>query len=234
MQRFIETGGDDILCNADLMRRDADMADLALRLCLEHGLVHAGAVAGAVALTGHVELVDIDVVALQQAQGRFQIGPEVLGRLGGGLRGDIQAVPVPAEGKTELFLAVRIGAGRVEEAHAALAGAAEQADGLVRAHALDGKCAEGVLRNGDAGCAECDLFHIGSSLSGFDFGSRARSGLSCPAAWRASSRRRRRTAAISPFVRSSSRSSSAAETRSTPLRRAESWMSASDVATRTA
>ena len=76
LQRFIETGGDDILCNADLMRRDADMADLALRLCLEHGLVHAGAVTGTVALPGHVELVDIDVVALQQAQGRLQIGPE--------------------------------------------------------------------------------------------------------------------------------------------------------------
>ena len=47
------------------------------------------------------------------------------------LHRNINLLPDSLKRLAQLFLAVRIGTGRVEEAHAALAGAAEQADGLV-------------------------------------------------------------------------------------------------------
>ena len=127
------------------------MADLALALELLHRLVHARAVAGAVCLVGAMELVDVHVVGLEQAQRGLQVRREARGVLCARLGGDGHAVAHALEGDAHLLLGVGIGARGVEEGHAALVGAAQQPDGLAGRDTLDGKGAEGVLWRRDAG-----------------------------------------------------------------------------------
>ena len=113
------------------MRGDGDVADLALTLELLHCLVHARAVVRAVHSVGAMELVDVHVVGLEQAQRGLKVGGEGLGVLSARLGGDGHTVAHALEGDARLLLGVGIGARGVEEGHAALVGAMEQMDGLV-------------------------------------------------------------------------------------------------------
>ena len=70
----------------DLVRRDADMADLALLLCGEHALIHAGAVTGLEDGVGIVELVYIEVIGPQVRKRGLEVSPEGVGCGGAGLR----------------------------------------------------------------------------------------------------------------------------------------------------
>lgn len=66
MQSLIKPGFDAFLCHAKLMGGDADMTNLALLFGFQHTLVHAGTVAGTVALVDTVELVDVQIVGFQE------------------------------------------------------------------------------------------------------------------------------------------------------------------------
>ena len=91
------------------------------------------------------------------------MGFERLHILRAGFGGDGDPVAHIGEGETHLHLAVGIGAGGIEEGHAALIGAAEQLHGGIHVVTLDGKRAERILRRGDAGGAEGYGFHRKSS-----------------------------------------------------------------------
>ena len=134
------------------------MANFALPLRLQHTFVHSRAVARTVALRNTVELIEVDAVGFEQTQGGVQVLPKGFRRAGFRLGGKVDAVPMSAEGKPELFLAVGIGAGGIKKAHTAVARLMQQAHGGFFVYALNGQRAEGVLRYGDIS-AECHDFH---------------------------------------------------------------------------
>ena len=139
---------------------DADVADLALGLGLQHGLVEPCAVAGPGAEVRVVELIEVHVLRPQEAQGGLQVLPERLDGEPGGLGGDEELVPHPGKGRAQLLLAVGVGPGGVKEPDAALAGPAEEPDRLLPAGPLDGERAEAVFRHCDAGGVQCNSCHF--------------------------------------------------------------------------
>ena len=132
LQGLVQTGLCDLEGHADLMGRAAYMADLSLRLCLEHALVHAGPVAFFPALSHLVELVDVDIVGAQVSEGCIQILPESLRRFCSGLGGDKDPVPGNfLQGFAQLFFAVGIGSCGIKVADAALKGSAQELYGFL-------------------------------------------------------------------------------------------------------
>jgi hypothetical protein len=113
-----------------------------------------------------VELVDVDMVGFQVGEGGMQVLPEFFRGLGHGLGTEGEPVPLAREGGAQLFLAVRVGPGGVEEGHAPLQGQVQDADGGVHVHPLDGQSPEAVLGGGDAGLSQGDGFHGVSPFSG--------------------------------------------------------------------
>ena len=84
----------------------------------------------------------------------MEILPEIIGILGSGFCGNIELFPDSPECVAHLFFTVRVGAGRIEEIHAAVIGLAEQIRGVFFGNPLDGKRAESVFIDSDAGFAE--------------------------------------------------------------------------------
>ena len=157
LEGFIEAGLDGLLCNAEPVVGDADVADLALGFGLEHGFVQTGAVAGLGAEGRVVELIDVDVAQVGQAD--LQIGPELLCCCGGGFGGDKDLLTHLPEGQTHLVLGVGVAPGGVEEPDAAVIGLAQQHDRVIIGHTLYGQRAEAVFVDCNAGGAESDHFH---------------------------------------------------------------------------
>ena len=104
----------------DLMRRCADMTNLALLFRLEQAFVQAGAVTWVVALLDVMQLVDVDVIGSQVRKRRLEVFPQRLGCRRHGLGGDEHLVAHLAEGGTQLRLAVAVGTRGVEIPHTAI------------------------------------------------------------------------------------------------------------------
>lgn len=151
LQRFVQAAFHALEGNLELVRRHADMGDLALLLGLEHALVHAGAVAGLVALVDAVELVQVDMVGAQKTKRRFQVFPKPLGRAGLGFSGDGDLTAHALECKADALLAVGIRARRVEERHAAFISTTKQTDCRLLGNALNRQGPERILRRDDTG-----------------------------------------------------------------------------------
>ena len=113
-----------------------------------------------------MELVDVDVIRLQEPQRGLKLRPEVLRGLRLGLGGDINLIAPSLKqllkGVSQLLLAVAVGAGCIEKAHAALVGPAQDAHGCLHIHPLYGQGAEGVLGDGDACASQGYHFHVRS------------------------------------------------------------------------
>ncbi len=127
------------------------MPDLSLLFCFEHGFVHAGPVAWLVDLPGTMELINIDMIGLQQFERGLELFPELSGGFCHCFCGQKVCVPIVFFQRfAYFFLAVRVGAGGVEKAHAAIICFAQQRNSLFFGNALDGQGAESVLHGLDA------------------------------------------------------------------------------------
>lgn len=65
LQRFIKAGVDAVLRHGERVVRQADVADHAPALGLQHAFIHSGTVAGPVTDRRQMELVEVDVVCLE-------------------------------------------------------------------------------------------------------------------------------------------------------------------------
>ena len=156
------------------MRRGRNVQDLALPLGLQHALVHARAVVRAIALPGAVELINIDMIGLKQAQGGIQIVAEALGRGRARLGGQGVFPAAVRDGAADLLLAVAVGAGGVDQIHSAVQRAIEQLARLLKAYALNGQRAEAVLLHNNACAAQGNVRHNKPSKSFCNQGANAR------------------------------------------------------------
>ena len=156
------------------MRRGRNVQDLALPLGLQHALIHARAVVRAIALPGAVELIYIDMVGFEQAQGGIQIAAEALGRGRARLGGQGIFLAAMRDGAANLLLAVAVSAGSVNQVHAAVQRAIEQLARLLKAHALNGQRAEAVLLRSNACAAQGNVLHNKPSKSFCNQGANAR------------------------------------------------------------
>ena len=135
------------------------MAYHALAAKILHSLVHSAAVARAVADIRLMKLIDINAVGAELCQRRIELTAQLIRGLCAALSRYVHTAAHVVQRLSDLFLAVAVGPGRVEEAHAALIGAAQNRHSCVHVHALYRKRAEGVLGNGNAGSAQCNIFH---------------------------------------------------------------------------
>ena len=162
LQGLIEAAPDDFFSHFQLVGGGADVADLALGLGFQKTFIHAGPVAGPVALLHIVELIDVDIVCLEESQGGLQILPENFRGLCVGLGSDDDLFPVDkacAEGLSQLLFAVGIAPCSVKKAHASAVGFAQDLHCFLLGNTLDGKGTEAVLRNNNACFSQFDLFH---------------------------------------------------------------------------
>ena len=130
---------------------DADVADLALGLGLQSGIVEAVLPAGAGDKGGIVELIDVDIVCIQVSQAGLQVLPQLPARLGVGLGGNYHLVPYAREGIAQLLLAVGVGPGGVKVVYAPVHRLAQEPGGLLFGDALDGQTAKAVFLDLNAG-----------------------------------------------------------------------------------
>ena len=149
-----------LLGNADLVAGDTDVTYHPLTLQLLNALVHPRAVTGRVAGVRAVELIYVNIVCAKVFKGCLDLALDLVGSLCAGFCGDGHLVTDILKGDTALYLAVRVGARRVEEGHTALVGAADQPDCRVGVVTLYGKGTEGVLGCYYTGGTECYAFHF--------------------------------------------------------------------------
>ena len=128
---------------------DADVANLALGLGLQGGVVQAVLPAGLGAEGGVVELIDVDIVGVQKAQAGLQMLPHTLGGLSAGLGGNHYFFPHTGEGVSHLLLTVGVGPGGVKVVHSPVHRLVEQIGGLLLRHPLNGQTAEAIFLNFD-------------------------------------------------------------------------------------
>ena len=166
LEGFVEAAFDGFDGHALAVVGDADVAHLTLALRLEHGFVEAGAVAWAWAEGEVVELVEVDIVGAQEAEAGLEVGPEGVGGGGAGLGADDDVGAAPLEGEAEFVFAVGVEACGVEVVHAAVEGAADEADGVLFGDALYGQGSEAVAGDDEAGAAEGDGLHFFSVFCG--------------------------------------------------------------------
>ena len=143
----------------------ADEPDLPLGPGLQHGLVQPGAVPRPGADGGVVELEQVHIVRVQVFQAGVEVVPEALHGLGRRFGGQDELVPPAGQGIADLFLAVGVGPGGVEEVDAVVQGLLEQAGGLVPRDPLYGQGSEAVFVDGEPGAAQGNLCHGKSPLS---------------------------------------------------------------------
>ncbi len=110
-----------------------------------------------------MELVDIDIVALEKTEAGVELFPEAFDGGGHGFRGNDDVFADVVEGDAEFFFTVTVSAGGIEVIDAVVVGFPKDTAGFGHRGTLNGKCAEAVEVDGQAGAPETDGFH-GSDL----------------------------------------------------------------------
>ena len=165
LQRLVQAGLDGLVGHGQPVVGDADMADLTLALCLQRRVVEAALIPGPGTEGRVVELIDIHIVRPQVFEGGLQIPPKALRVLGVRLGGDDDLVPDPVQRLAQLYLAVRVPAGRVVKIDPRVIGHAHEADRLRLGNALDRQRAEAVFAYVQSRAAQCDSVHFHPPLA---------------------------------------------------------------------
>ena len=105
------------------------------------------------------DLINVDVIGLEQGKAGFQLLPEILRGLGGGLGGNDDLLPHVAQRAAQLFLAVGVGPGGIKLIHAVFIGPAQQAAGRFHGHALHRQRPKAVLIHDQACPAQANGIH---------------------------------------------------------------------------
>ena len=138
---------------------DADVADVALLLGLQHHGKDAVGVVDVRQNGGIVELEQVDVIRAEAPQALLNVGSDRFFIFSGTLGGDHHLVPDAVQGLAQLFLAVGVHIGGVEVVDAAIHGPADQLHRVRLGDPLDGQGAEGCLGDVQLRAAQSDFFH---------------------------------------------------------------------------
>ncbi len=138
----------------------ADVQDLALTFCLFESFIYSCSVSRLIALSDHVQLIQINMVCLEHPERCIEMFAHFLSRFAACLGSDSYLVTPVRKSQSELLLTVGVCSCCIVICHSAVERFVQDLYSFILAYTLDRQRSECILRSLYPGLSEYQFFHL--------------------------------------------------------------------------